>query len=286
MTRALDRARVGARRMHRPKQSLGQNFLVDDNIARNIVRDLHLDADDVVVEIGPGRGALTQNIAGRVRHLVAVEIDRRIVGSLTQQFASPSVTILQQDFLELSLQQIANQFSARLRVVGNIPYHLTSPILFKVFDERRVVQDCTLMVQREVAERIVAKAGTDGYGILSVFAALYGAARILFTVSPNCFYPKPKVTSAVVRLDLQGESAADRVDEQLFATIVRTAFGKRRKTLRNSLKYLPYSEQAPVDFLADVPFSLDRRAEELDVHEFIQLTNVIQQRLAWTSKTS
>jgi 16S rRNA (adenine1518-N6/adenine1519-N6)-dimethyltransferase len=263
-----------------PKRSLGQNFLVDDNIARNIVRDLHLVPDDVVVEIGPGQGALTKHLVPRAQHLVAMEIDQRVIEGLEKQFASPSVSILRQDFLEARLSELSHTYGRKLRVVGNIPYHLTSPILFKVFEERDAVQDITVMMQREVARRIVAKPGTKEYGILSLFARFYGTPRLLFDVSQNCFYPKPNVISTVVQITMRDASPID-IDANLFGIVVRTAFGKRRKTLRNNLKYLPYNDDDVLRQLyLTTTLSLERRAEELTVEEFIILTKELQYLIA------
>lgn len=258
-----------------PKRSLGQNFLVDDNIARNIVRDLHLVPDDVVVEIGPGQGALTKHLASRSQHLIAMEIDRRVIEDLEKQFSSPCVSILREDFLEARLAELSQTYGRKLRVVGNIPYHLTSPILFKVFEERDAVQDLTVMMQREVARRIVAKPRTKEYGILSLFSQFYGSPRLLFDVSQNCFYPKPKVVSTVVQITMRDALPAD-LDANLFASVVRTAFGKRRKTLRNNLKYLPYDDDVLGKLYLTTTLSLDRRAEELTVEEFTILTNELQ----------
>lgn len=258
-----------------PKRSLGQNFLIDDNIARNIVRDLRLRESDVVVEIGPGRGALTTHLAGRVRRLVLVEIDARIVGELRKRFsASPSVTVLHNDFLDLDLHGLRDESEAPLRIVGNIPYHLTSPILFKVFDNAGSTSDLTVMVQREVARRIVANPGSREYGILSVLSLFHAAPEILFDVSPNCFRPKPKVTSSVVRLTMR-EARTTVSEAELFRTIVRTAFGKRRKTLRNSLKYLPFAEAVVEQITGDLRFPLDSRPEQLSVAEFLRLSRLI-----------
>ena len=262
-----------------PKQSLGQNFLIDDNIARNIVRDLHLAHEDTVVEIGPGQGALTKHLVGKAQHVIAVEIDHRVIENLWKQFIASDVSILHQNFLEIPLREISEQYKRKLRIVGNIPYHLTSPILFKVFDEHEVIQDLTMTVQREVAQRIVAKRETKEYGILSVFSQFYGTPRLLFNVSPNCFYPKPKVTSTVIQLVIRETLPID-VDTNLFGTIVRTTFGKRRKTLCNSLKYLPYDEHAVQRIISGVTLSLDRRPEQLTVEDFITLTKDIQHIIA------
>lgn len=259
----------------KPKQSLGQNFLVDDNISRKIVQSLSLKSTDVVLEIGPGQGALTRHLVEKVRHLVAVEIDQRVVENLQERFSSKQTTILHQDFLDVHLDDWQKKFGATLRIVGNIPYHLTSPILFKIFESCSSVSDCTLMMQKEVAQRLTAKPGTRAYGILSVFTQFYGIATLLFVVSPNCFYPKPKVTSAVVHIQLQ-ERPRHHVNEELFRTVVKTVFGKRRKTLRNCLKYLPYDEMTIDTILKNLDFKLDKRPEQLNLEQFVELTNKIE----------
>src|SRR5512143_1271390 len=251
----------------KPKQSLGQNFLSDDNIARNIVRELAPTAADVVVEIGPGNGSLTQHLEGRGAKLIAVEIDARVVGALRQKFSA--VEVIEGDFLAAPLAAWHEKFGRPLRLVGNIPYHLTSEILFKVFDEHEHVADATLMMQKEVARRVVAHPGTKAYGILSVAARFYGRTELLFDVSPNCFYTKPKVVSTLLRLRLH-HPLPYAVDETLFRTVVRTAFGKRRKTMLNSLRYLPDA------LLPAIPRSRSidcrKRPEELDVEDFVRLS--------------
>lgn len=266
-----------------PKQSLGQNFLIDDNIARNIVRDLDLTREDVIVEIGPGQGALTKHLVGKVRHVIAIEIDRRVIGDLKASLPSSGLEILHQDFLETGLDILFRRFRRRLRVVGNIPYHLTSPILFKVFEEHAVVRDLTIMIQREVARRIVASPARKEYGILSVFARFYGEPLILFNVSPQCFYPKPKVTSSLLRIALH-EDIPYTVDTKLFGEIVRTTFGKRRKILRNSLQYLDYDRAVIEQIAGSKTHRLDRRPEELRVEDFIELTNHVEQIVSCLKK--
>ncbi len=258
----------------RPKQSLGQNFLIDPNIARKIAQQVHPAQDDAIVEIGPGTGSLTAHLAGRAGHLVLVELDGRIVDDLRARFSRTAATILHEDFLETDLVALRRRFSRKLRVVGNIPYHLTSPILFKIFASADSVRDLTIMIQREVARRIVARPGTKQYGILSVLTAFYGSTRILFDVSPGCFYPRPKVTSTVITVTLFDKRPAD-VDEELFLTVVKTAFGKRRKTLRNGLQYLPYGDAAVGRIVNDPDLPLRRRPEELTLQEFAALARRI-----------
>jgi 16S rRNA (adenine1518-N6/adenine1519-N6)-dimethyltransferase len=261
----------------KPKQSLGQNFLIDENIVGNIIRDLRPSLQDAIVEVGPGQGALTGHLAERAGHLLIVEIDGRVIESLRERFSAPNVVILHEDFLEIDLASWAARFGTALRVVGNLPYHLTSPILFKVFEEAASVRDLTIMVQREVARRITAVPGTKEYGILSVMTRFYGRAKQLFTVSPNCFFPKPKVTSSVIQITM--DATANAVDAELFRTVVRTAFGKRRKTLRNSLRFLPYPEETVLPALERLAFPLEKRPEELSVEEFRELTRQVREAL-------
>ena len=259
----------------KPKQSLGQNFLIDDNIVKNIVRDLRLHPDDVVLEIGPGKGALTENLLESAGQLLVVEIDGRVIGDLQRRFGNSHIIILHEDFLETNLLQWHKHFGRKLRIAGNIPYHLTSSILFKVFDEISAVHDLTIMIQREVAQRIVAGPGTKEYGILSVLSQFYGVPNLLFNVSPNCFYPKPKVTSSVVQIALR-DRIPEEVNTALFRIVVKTSFGKRRKTLRNSLKFLPYDESTVLRIISMTDFPLEKRPEDLSVNDFIRLTRLIE----------
>jgi 16S rRNA (adenine1518-N6/adenine1519-N6)-dimethyltransferase len=259
----------------RPKQSLGQNFLVDDNIARNIVREFHPSETDIVVEIGPGQGALTKHLDGNVGHLIAVEIDSRAVQQLQQQFSHDRVTIIHQDFLELPLTEWSQKFNKRLRLIGNLPYHITSPVLFKAFENNASVADLTIMIQREVAHRIVAKPNTKEYGILSVFSQFYGTPKCLFDVSANCFFPKPNVTSTVLHLHIH-ELVTTPDDDRLFRLVVKTVFGKRRKTIRNGLRYLPYDENLIDQILQNVRSPLTVRPEEMAITDFLRLTDEIK----------
>lgn len=281
-----------------PRKSLGQNFLQDDNILRKIVASLELKSDDVVVEIGPGPGALTRLLADACR-LTAVEVDRRAVERLREEFAG-RVTIVEGDILkvpaaDLLARHLLNENTANvagaaiaarddhgkrpgdqpsLRVVGNIPYYITSDILFWVIDQRMLITDATLMIQEEVADRLVARPRTKAYGILSVFAQHYATPRRLFGVSRNCFYPRPDVDSAVIRLDLRPDVPV--VDDALFRTLVRGTFGKRRKTIRNGLAYAG----VPKEVIADLGPVADRRPEELSPEDFVRLTEDVQRRRA------
>ena len=258
--------------MFKPIKSLGQNFLRDENILRKIVEGLNLHDGDIVVEIGPGQGALTKYLVDRPITLIGIEVDRRAIDILQQNFGD-KMTLHHISVLDANLHTISEKYRKKLRIVGNIPYYLSSEILFWLFDARTVVTDATIMMQLEVAQRLIAPPKNKEYGILSVFIQFYTECEMLFKVSRNCFYPKPTVDSAVVRLNFKDQ--LPQVDEKLFRSIVRATFGKRRKTLRNGLKSLELEDT----MLDQIPFDLKRRPEDLSVSEFIFLANTLEKIL-------
>lgn len=260
----------------KPKKSLGQNFLIDENIARKIVDSLNLTKDDVVVEIGPGQGALTKYIVENVKKIFAVEIDKLAAEELRSNISSIKLEIINQDILEFNLNEL-DTGAKKIKLVGNIPYHLTSPILFKAMEYHKIIATLTMMIQKEVAARLTAKPKTKAYGILSVLTQFYGVPKNLFNVSASCFFPKPKVTSTVVRIDFHNKLPFEDVDEKLFCTVVRTTFGKRRKTIKNCLKYLPFDETIKKSIIQNINFPLNQRPEELSIEEFVILTDKIEE---------
>ncbi len=262
-----------------PKKSLGQHFLRDHNILRKIVDTLQLKPNDVVLEIGPGEGVLTQYLATHPVKLILVEVDDRVMSHLKKTFGQRA-TIIHRSFCDVDLGKLKPAANTKIRIVGNIPYYLTSEILFHIFQYHEVVVDATLMIQREVAQRLVAKPNTKEYGILSVAAQFYSQPELLFRVSRHVFFPKPKVESAVVRLGIK--QTLPSIDPVLFSEIVRTTFGKRRKTLRNSLKYSGLAD----DILGILSIDLLRRPESLSVEEFVQLTQELSQIWKKTNATT
>jgi 16S rRNA (adenine1518-N6/adenine1519-N6)-dimethyltransferase len=253
-----------------PRKSLGQHFLHDPNIVRKILASVDAHLDDVILEIGPGEGALTRSLAGAVATLVAVEVDHRAVERLRAEFGN-RVTIIEQDILTLSLSDLARDMGlgGAWRVVGNIPYNITSPILFAILDHRESVQDATLMMQREVARRLVALPGTKEYGILSVFCRIFAETELLFDVSRNAFRPIPAVTSSVVRVRPIRASRVALNNEAMFRHVVRFIFGQRRKMLRHSLAVLAglHHWSLPAEF------ALQERPEELSPESLAHLVN-------------
>ena len=251
-----------------PLKRFGQNYLVDQNIVRKIVAEFNPQPHDFVLEIGPGTGSLTSLLQQSIGKYYAVEIDKRIIEELRSKF--PKINFVNDDILKLDLDAFAAGQN-KLRVIGNIPYNITSPILFKLIEKREVVQDAVLMVQLEVAKRITAKEKSKDYGILGVLLNFFSETNLCFKISPNVFYPKPKVFSAVVHLKFNKTLPAD-VSTNLFIQVVKAAFGNRRKTLKNSLANSKFGE---IDF-SNYNFDLSRRAEELSIDEFVQLTRLIQ----------
>lgn len=253
------------------RKSLGQHFLRDPNVARKIVAALRAPREAHVVEIGPGKGALTGLLRERFATFTAIEIDARAVAFLRDAY--PGVDVRQMDVLEADWRALAREKGAPMFVVGNLPYNMTSPVLFSLLDARDVVQEVVAMMQREVVERLAAVPRTRDYGILSVFFQALARPERLFRVSPQVFYPRPAVTSAVARLTFAGkEKAPEGVDMAFFRSVVRTAFNQRRKTLRNSLERWTKGEAGVV-----LPEGLDaRRPEELTPEEFVALARYLE----------
>jgi len=256
-----------------PKKSLGQNFLIDRNISARIVREFAPQPGDTVVEIGPGEGALTGLLAGSGCRLAAIEVDPRAAERIRRDYGT-RIEVIEDDFLRVDLRELAGRLRAeRIRVIGNIPYYITSPILFHLFDQREMIGDAMVMMQREVADRLVAVPRTKDYGILSVVTRTFAEPKRLFDVGSRCFFPPPKVTSAVVRLafrDLEGIAGIELQHRR----IVRTAFNQRRKTLRNSLAQLLTTQEQRDRVFGQAGIAPTRRPEELSPAEFIRLARV------------
>lgn len=249
----------------RPKKSLGQHFLRDHNILRKIALSAGIRPGERVLEIGPGEGALTEYLLSVCEDVLAIEVDARAVELLQVKF--PDLNVMHADFLSLSLPELLRPDGQNV-IIGNIPYNITSPILFKVMDAGPVYRRSVFLMQQEVAQRLVANPGTKAYGILSVQAQLLGEVEYLFDVSRHVFYPKPNVESGVI--SFTPHTAPLEVPLDQLKTVVRTAFNQRRKKLSNSLKAL-ITEHKP----DGVRFNLDLRPDQLHPKEFITLTQAL-----------
>jgi 16S rRNA (adenine1518-N6/adenine1519-N6)-dimethyltransferase len=249
---------------HVARKRFGQHFLVDPRYIRRIVDAIDPRPDDRMVEIGPGLGALTRPLLERLGHLTAVEIDRDIVVALRREFAPERLTVCQEDALTFDFAGLG----ADLRVVGNLPYNISSPLLFHLSAASTALRDLHLMLQREVVERMAATPDTPAYGRLSVMVQYRFDVAPLFLVPPGAFRPPPKVDSTVVRLLPLGSRAAKALDESVFAEVVKRAFGQRRKTLRNALKGM-----VDEDLLRGLGVDPGARGETLPVGAFVAIAN-------------
>ncbi|MCX7877785.1 MAG: 16S rRNA (adenine(1518)-N(6)/adenine(1519)-N(6))-dimethyltransferase RsmA [Ignavibacteria bacterium] len=247
------------------KKSLGQNYLIDRNISRKIVDSFSISENDRVLEIGPGRGAITRYIHEKTSDVIAIEIDKDNFTYLKNEL--PSLKLLHKDILKTDFKSLSA--GKKLRVIGNVPYNISTPIVFKLISERRYIIDAQLMVQEEVAQRLTASAGSKLYGIPSVILQAFSKVKPLFKVPPSCFRPEPKVYSRVIYIDFSYSLEDKITDTEFFIRVVKAAFATRRKTLKNSLRKFGSIESEYID--------LKKRAETLSVNDFIELSNKLKQ---------
>jgi len=259
--------------LYKPKKFLGQNFLVDENIARKIVASLDVKNDDIVIEIGPGQGVLTKYLAALTENLVAVEIDKSIYERLSDEYKG-KLQIIHKDFLKIDFNTElpkAKSKEKKLKIIGNIPYNITTEILFRLYDLNIELDSAILMMQKEVAKRLVAKPNSKDYGILAIQTQVHSSPKILFDVPPTAFFPKPRVYSSIVKFNFK-ETKYQISDKNIFKALVKESFGQRRKTMKNSLK--KYFDKNGILF--DVfNFDFTRRAESVSIEEFAELANKI-----------
>ncbi|SMN11843.1 SSU rRNA (adenine(1518)-N(6)/adenine(1519)-N(6))-dimethyltransferase [uncultured Candidatus Thioglobus sp.] len=249
---------------HKARKRFGQNFLTDDKIIERIVATIAPKPDDNMLEIGPGQGVITLPLLEYLEQLHVIEIDRDLIKLLTS-FKKSHLIIHQGDVLKFDL----NKLPTPIRIVGNLPYNISSPILFHLLENRDKVIDMTFMLQKEVVERMSASHGSKIYGRLSVMMQAFFEVELIFIVPPESFEPAPKVDSAIVYLKPLSNSKVTNVP--IFEQVVKAAFSQRRKTLRNCLKYLLSQEQTSID--------LSQRAEMLEVTDFITLAHDYEKRL-------
>lgn len=251
---------------HRARKRFGQNFLHDTAVIRQIVDLLQIEKDDDIIEIGPGRGALTAFLVKQARRLDVIEIDRVLADTLAERIGQTDrLTIHRCDALSFDFAAIMNN---KTRIVGNLPYNISTPLLFHLLHYLPAIQDMTFMLQKEVVERLSANKQTKQYGRLSIMFQYYCRVEPLFTVGPAAFKPRPTVDSAMVKLTPRNAAGFKLENEDSFASVVRTAFAQRRKTLRNSLKNV-LSEAA----LHELGLSPQARAENLSVKQYVELAN-------------
>ena len=251
------------------RKSLGQHFLNDRRILQRIVDALELTGEETVVEIGPGRGSLTELLVPHAKRVILIELDRALAARLREKYAAePRVTVVEADVLGVDLGQVAG---GAFRLVGNVPYYITTPILFHALERPRP-ERAVYLVQKEVAERIVAPPGSDDYGALSVNVQALAMPRLLFRVAPGAFNPPPRVESAVVRIDPRADPVIDETEEKSYQRFVIDAFGMRRKQLRRVLRSIwQLSAEAADEIIARCALNPTARPETLTPDDFARL---------------
>ena len=264
-----------------PRRRFGQNFLLREDLAERIVDLARVKPEDVVVEIGPGAGALTGHISRRARHVVAVEKDRGLAELLREELIElPRTTIVEADFLEFDVAAVAREYEApRVAIIGNIPYNITTPIIERVFEQHAVISNAVLLVQKEYAERLAAAAGTSEYGSLTLFVRYHALLEPLMTIKSSAFWPRPDVDSMLVRFTLRDEPPVKVPDEALLFRIIRGSFQMRRKQLLNTLEEaLGVGKDRIAKICRQAGIVPERRGETLTIEEFARLARAAHEQ--------
>lgn len=259
----------------KPKKKLGQNFLFDKNLQRKIISACQLEPGDTVLEIGSGNGELTRLIAPLVKAVYAVEIDTTLCKVLGKNLAEyPDVKIVNRDILKLNLKRFFNKSANTVKVIGNIPYYITTPIIQHLLKYPDKIDVIFITVQKEFANRMVAVSGSKSYGSLSCFIQYFAEPKILFFIKKSCFFPMPKIDSCFLRMDIKRKSSLNKQQEKIFFQIIRAAFGKRRKMLRNGLAGTVAQEKLKA-FLTAYNIDSNIRPERLTIIDFMNLVKIV-----------
>ncbi len=258
---------------HKARKRFGQNFLIDHGIIRDIVRAVHPQKDDLIVEIGPGKGAITELLADSCDNISVIELDRDLVPWLKVKFEKhPNFQLFQADALQFDFAQLLVNGNKALRIVGNLPYNISTPLIFHLLTYSTQVRDMHFMLQKEVVKRMAAHAGESAYGRLGIMVQYYCTVENLFEVPPTAFDPAPKVDSAIVRLVPHAQLPHPATNFKTLEKLVNVAFQQRRKTLRNALKQLLDPE-----IIEQLPIDTSTRAEEISLAEFVATSNLLDQ---------
>ena len=263
------------------QKKFGQNFLIDTHVLEKIISAAGITKDDCVLEIGPGIGTMTQYLAENAGHVVAVEIDRNLIPILKETLADyDNVTVINEDILRVDIKALAEEYNGGkpIKVVANLPYYITTPIIMGLFESGVPIDNITVMVQREVADRMKEGPGSKDYGALSLAVQYYAEPEIVANVPPNCFIPRPNVGSAVIRLTRHKEMPVEVKDPALMFKIIRASFNQRRKTLQNGLgnaPELPYTKEQIAAAIAEMGLTPTIRGEALSLAQFAQLSDIL-----------
>lgn len=264
------------------QKKFGQNFLIDTHVLEKIIAAAGITSEDCVLEIGPGIGTMTQYLCENARRVIAVEIDKALIPILRDDTLKDydNVSIINEDVLKLDINELVEKENdgRPIKVVANLPYYITTPIVMGLLEKHVPIDNITVMVQKEVAERMQAGPGTKDYGALSLAVEYYAQSYIAAYVPPNCFMPRPGVGSAVIRLTLREKPAVETVDPELMFKLIRASFNQRRKTLQNGIKNFAefsFTKEQVVEALESMKLSPSVRGETLTLSQFAELTNLL-----------
>lgn len=261
------------------QKKLGQNFLIDSHVLDKIIKASGITKEDCVLEIGPGIGTMTQYLAEQARHVVAVEIDKNLIPILEETLKGyDNITIINKDILKTDIHELVDTYNQGIpiKVAANLPYYITTPIIMELFESQVPIDNLTVMVQKEVADRMQAKPGTKDYGALSLAVQYYANPYIAANVPPNCFIPRPNVGSAVIRLTRHQTPPVEVSEPRLMFALIRASFNQRRKTLQNSLNNsseIPFSKEFIAAAIESLGLPAAVRGEKLSLEEFAKLSN-------------
>lgn len=267
------------------QKKFGQNFLIDTHVLEKIIASAGVTQEDFVLEIGPGIGTMTQYLCESAREVVAVEIDQNLIPILQDTLgAYDNVTVINEDILKLDIAKLARERNGGnpIKVVANLPYYITTPIIMGLFESHVPIESITVMVQKEVADRMQVGPGTKDYGALSLAVQYYAKPEIVANVPPNCFMPRPNVGSAVIRLTRHDMVPVDVEDEKLMFAIIRASFNQRRKTLANGLSNAPgirLSKEEIQESITELGVPVTIRGEALTLQQFAELSNIIKHKI-------
>lgn len=267
------------------QKKFGQNFLIDTHVLEKIIRAANITKDDFIVEIGPGIGTMTQYLCEAAREVVAVEIDKNLIPILENDTlaAYDNVTVINQDILKLDLNKLVEERNngKPIKVVANLPYYITTPIIMGLFEKDTPIENITVMVQKEVAQRMQVGPGTKDYGALSLAVQFYAEPYIVANVPPNCFMPRPNVGSAVIQLTKHKEKPVKVKDEKLMFQLIRASFNQRRKTLQNGLNNsseLHFTKEQIVSAIEEAGLVATIRGEALTLEDFARLSDILSRK--------
>ena len=267
------------------QKKYGQNFLIDTGVLEKIIREAGVTKDDFVLEIGPGIGTMTQYLCESAREVAAVEIDKALIPILKDTLSPyDNVTVINEDILKVDINRLAQEKNGGrpIKVVANLPYYITTPIIMGLFESHVPIDSITIMVQKEVADRMKTGPGSKDYGALSLAVQYYADPQIVANVPPNCFMPRPKVGSAVIRLKRHAQPVVNVSDEKLMSRLIRASFNQRRKTLANGLKNapdIPLEKEEIEAVITELGKPLTIRGEALTLEEFAALSELVGKRI-------